>query len=153
MKSQRIQKENISITVRILQFSFFGFSLWIEQQTPTPHRPLAVLLNSNLLLFPTISFSQQISFFLTIFFFSPTIFCVASIVFSSKIFFSHRGLLFIPPAQIKRLPKLAVQGLHLPELGRGGAAHQVGHQGGHWPGGRKNYKGEKEKTNLIFKKN
>ena len=96
---------------------FFCFSLWTEQQTPTPHRPLAVLLNSGLLLFPQFSFFPQYSF---------------SLQFSS-----HIDLFSIPRAQITLFLQLAVQGLHLPELGWGGPAHQDGHQRGHRPGERK----------------
>ena len=105
---------------------FFCFSLWTEQQTPTPHRPLAVLLNSSLLLSPQFSFFPQYSF---------------SLQFSS-----HIDLFFIPRAQITLFPQLAVQGLHLPELGWGGPAHQDGHQRGHRPGGRKKIKRGKTKT-------
>ena len=53
----RIQKRKILAQVFPPQSEFLNLvSLWTEQQTPTPQRPLAVPLNSSLLLllFPTI---------------------------------------------------------------------------------------------------
>ena len=74
----RIQKRKILAQVFPPQSEFLNLvSLWTEQQTPTPQRPLAVPLNSSLL-FPTIF-----------------LFCSTDLFFVAlaQIFFSH-NLLF-----------------------------------------------------------
>ena len=74
----RIKKRTILAQVFPPQSEFLNLvSLWTEQQTPTPQRPLAVPLNSSLL-FPTIF-----------------LFCSTDLFFVAlaQIFFSH-NLLF-----------------------------------------------------------
>ena len=62
------REENIAIRRISTKSEFFNlvfcFSLWwIEQQTPTPHRPLPVPLNGIFLFFPTDLFSSLTQYF------------------------------------------------------------------------------------------